>query len=133
MTKTPHNRTRMWGFRPIANAYVNPILKHLAAWLPTFAVLTHHGRRSGRVYQTPVNVFRRDDEYLFFLTYGSDVQWVQNVLAAGGCTIETGGRTVELTAPRLVTDPDLRPAPFFVGLVERWLAGASEYVAMRAR
>src|SRR5690606_894387 len=50
MSKTPPTRTRMWGFRPIANAYFNPTLKHLAAWLPTFADLTHRGRKTGRSY-----------------------------------------------------------------------------------
>jgi len=132
MPSMPHTRSRMWRFRDIANAYVNPILRHLASWLPTFAVLTHRGRKSGRAYQTPVNVFRRGDDYLFFLTYGSDAGWVKNVLATGTCSIETGGRTIQLTDPRLVTDPELRPAPLPVRLVERWIAGATQYIRMRA-
>jgi len=122
----------MWRFRHIVGRYVNPVTRPLARRLPSFAVLTHRGRKSGRLYTTPVNVFRRGDEYFFYLTYGSDVQWVKNVLAAGSCTIESGEQVVELVDPELVTDPRLRPAPPHVRFVERYLAGATQYVRMRA-
>jgi deazaflavin-dependent oxidoreductase (nitroreductase family) len=90
-----HGRTRLWRFRHAVSRYVNPLTRPVTARLPTFALLTHRGRRSGRSYRTPINVFRRGDNYFFFLTYGSDVQWVKNVLAAGSCSIETRGRIVE--------------------------------------
>jgi hypothetical protein len=77
-------------------------------------------------------VFRRGDAYFVFLTYGSDVQWVKNVLAAGSCSLETRGRVVELVEPELITDPELRPAPPHVRFVERRIAGATQYVRMRA-
>ena len=99
---------------------------------PGFAILTHRGRSTGRTYQTPINVFRRGDDYFFFLTYGSDAQWVKNVLAVGSCSIETRGRTVELTEPKLITDPDLRPAPPPVRFIERRIAGVTQYLRMRA-
>jgi hypothetical protein len=83
-------------------------------------------------YRTPINVFRRGDAYFFFLTYGSDAQWVKNVLAAGSCSLETRGRVVELVEPVLVNDPELRPAPPVVRFVERRIAGATEYLRMRA-
>lgn len=112
--------------------YVDPITRPLAKHLPSFAILTHRGRGSGRLYQTPINVFRRDSDYYFFLTYGSDVQWVKNVLAGGSCSIETRGRVVELIDPELVTDPELRTAPALARFVERRVAGATQYVRMRA-
>jgi hypothetical protein len=40
--------------------------------------------------------------------------WARNVLAAGSCTLERGGRQVELTAPRMLDISDgvtLVPAP----------------------
>jgi deazaflavin-dependent oxidoreductase (nitroreductase family) len=91
----------------------NRLTRHVAWWAPGFAIVTHVGRRSGRLYRTPVNIFRRDDRYVFALTYGKDSDWVRNVLAAGGCTVETRRTTVELTAPELVHDPQrsLVPAP----------------------
>jgi deazaflavin-dependent oxidoreductase (nitroreductase family) len=125
-------RTRMWRFRRIVARYVNPVTRPLARRLPTFAILTHRGRKSGRLYRTPMNVFRRGDDYFFYLTYGSDVQWVRNVLAAGSCSIETRGEVVELVEPELVTDPELLPAPPHVRFVERRIAGVTQYLRMRA-
>ena len=125
-------RTRMWGFRHFVNRYVNPVTRPAAKKLPSFAILTHRGRSTGHTYRTPVNVFRRGDEYFFFLTYGSDVHWVKNVLANGSCSIETRGRIVELVEPRLITDPELRPAPPHVRFIETRIAGVTQYLRMRA-
>ena len=72
---------------------------------------TNVGRRSGRLYRTPVTVFRRDDRYVFALTYGRDSDWVRNVLAAGGCEIETRRRMVVLTDPEVFTDTRRRSVP----------------------
>ena len=124
-------RTRVWRLRRVATRYVDPVLRPLARRLPAFGIVTHRGRKTGRVYHTPVNVFRRGETYLFFLTYGSDVQWVKNIIAAGTCSIETRGRVVRLTDPELVTDPELRPAPAVVRLIERRLAGVTQYLRMR--
>jgi hypothetical protein len=63
--------------------------------------------------------------------YGSDVDWVKNFLAAGSCSIETCGRIVELVEPELITDPELRPAPPHVRLVERRIACVTKYLKMR--
>ena len=50
---------------------------------PGMGVITHRGRRSGRIYETPVNVFRRSDGYVVALTYRAGADWVRNVLTAG--------------------------------------------------
>jgi deazaflavin-dependent oxidoreductase (nitroreductase family) len=122
----------MWRFRHVVHRYVNPITRPVAGKLPAFAILTHRGRRTGRTYRTPLNVFRRGNDYFFFLTYGSDVQWVKNILATGSCSIETRGQVVELVEPELITDPELRPAPPHVRFVERRIAGVTQYIRMRA-
>ena len=65
------------------------------------------------------------------LTYGSDAEWVKNVLAAGGCGIRTRGRDVRLTHPEVIVDPSrsLVPAPIrFIGR----LGNVTEFVRMRA-
>jgi deazaflavin-dependent oxidoreductase (nitroreductase family) len=67
-------------------------------------LIVHRGRRSGRRYETPVQVFPTDDGYVIALTYGPGADWTRNVLAAGGCELRTRGRTVRLTQPRLYTD-----------------------------
>jgi deazaflavin-dependent oxidoreductase (nitroreductase family) len=107
----------------------NHITRHIAGWLPGFAIVTHVGRRSGKTYRTPVNVFRDGGRFVFALTYGRDSDWVRNVVAAGSCALETRGRSVHLVGPELFTDPTRRivPAP------ARWILRAfdvSDFLAM---
>src|SRR5579859_602012 len=89
----------------------NRLTLPLAPHLPTFGVVVHTGRTTGRHFRTPVNVFARPDGFVVALTYGPDAQWVRNVLAAGGCTLETRGRRWRLTGPRLVHDERLQAVP----------------------
>jgi deazaflavin-dependent oxidoreductase (nitroreductase family) len=85
-------------------AGLNRITRHVAPWMPGLGIVVHRGRRSGRVYQTPVSVFPAEDGFVLALTYGPDADWVKNVLAAGGCQLRTRGRTVRLVSPRLFHD-----------------------------
>jgi len=98
----------------------NRLTRHVASWAPGFAIVTHVGRRSGRTYRTPVNVFRDDGRYVFALTYGRESDWVRNVLAAGGCEIETRRRNVRLEDPVLLVDPTRHAVP----RPARWILGA---------
>jgi deazaflavin-dependent oxidoreductase (nitroreductase family) len=72
--------------------------------MPGFGVVVHRGRRSGRLYQTPVNVFATEDGHVLALTDGPDTGWTKNVLAARGCELRTRGRAIRLTSPRLFHD-----------------------------
>ena len=85
-------------------AGLNRVTRRIAPWMPGFGVVMHRGRRSGRLYQTPVNVFVIEDGYVLALTYGPDTDWVKNVLAAGGCELRTRGRVIRLVSPRLFHD-----------------------------
>jgi deazaflavin-dependent oxidoreductase (nitroreductase family) len=89
-------------------AGLNRVTRHIAPLMPGFGVVIHRGRRSGRQYQTPVNVFPVDDGYVLALTYGPDTDWVRNVLAAGGCELRTRRRTIRLVSPRLFHDESRR-------------------------
>ena len=89
----------------------NRVTKPLAGRLPGFAVVTHTGRRSGRRYRTPVNLFRSGDGYVIAVTYGRDRDWVRNVMTAGRCEVRTRGRTIHLKDPFIVTDPSATPIP----------------------
>ncbi len=84
---------------------LNRVTRRIAPWAPGFGVVAHRGRRSGNSYETPVNVFPTATGVRIALTYGADADWVRNVLAAGGCQLRTGGRTLTLTAPKVVRDP----------------------------
>src|ERR1700730_2254544 len=85
-------------------AVTNRITTRFANRLPGFGILTHVGRKSGKVYRTPVNVFRAPDGFLIALTYGTHSEWVKNVLAAGGCQLETRGARYQLSSPTIVHD-----------------------------
>ena len=94
----------------------NPVVLRVAGHLPWFAILSHVGRKSRRVYRTPVNAFRTDGGYIIALTYGPESDWVKNVLAAGRCELLTRGRRVRPCDPRIETDPSKRWAPLPVRL-----------------
>jgi|SRR5206468_5086572 len=110
----------------------NPALGPLARRLPGFAIVSHVGRRSGRVHPTPVNLFRDQDRYVIALTYGSDSQWVRNVLAAGAVDLETRGRRLHLVEPEIVYDAQRSLVPKPVRHVLR-LANVSEFMLLRRR
>ena len=109
-------RTRLAFLRPFTTHVFNRFSRLFAGWLPGFGLLVYRGRTSGREYRTPMNVFRRADEYVFALTYGSDVQWVKNIRAAGACELVTRGRTVQLVEPVLFADPKRSAMPLPVRL-----------------
>ena len=89
-------------------AGLNRLTRHIAPWMPGFGVIVHRGRRSGRRYETPVNVFSAGHGYVIALTYGLETDWVKNVLAAGGCELRTRGHATRLTSPRLYHDESRR-------------------------
>src|ERR1700722_17032727 len=110
-------------------AFTNRITSLFAGWLPGFGILTHVGRKSGKVYRTPVNVFRASNGFIIALTYSSQSEWVKNVLAAGGCELKTRGRKYQLSAPKVVRDPSRKRFPFSVRLV-LGAGGANEYMEL---
>ena len=63
----------------------NRVTRPLAGRLPGFGIVSHVGRRSGRIYRTPVNVFR-DGDHVIALTYGAESDWVKNVIAAAAAS-----------------------------------------------
>jgi deazaflavin-dependent oxidoreductase (nitroreductase family) len=80
----------------------NPIQRLWAGRLPGFGILEHVGRKSGKPYRTPLNVFPTDDGVAVLLTFGPDRDWLKNIAAAGRCRIQRLGKTVDLTDPRVV-------------------------------
>ncbi|MDP8929886.1 MAG: nitroreductase family deazaflavin-dependent oxidoreductase [Actinomycetota bacterium] len=93
-------------------------------------VLTHVGRTSGKTYRTPLDAHPVERGYLFILVYGSESDWVRNVLAAGHARLTIGGEDVDLTSPRLVDEDQAWAAlPDTVKHPPRWL-GIREYLRM---
>ncbi|MCG5432335.1 nitroreductase family deazaflavin-dependent oxidoreductase [Mycobacterium sp. MYCO198283] len=84
--------------RQVVNRLVGPLSGHVPLW----SVVEHTGRRSGRVYRTPVTMFRTDDGVAILLPYGRDTDWVRNLRAAGGGRITMTGTTLGVSDPRVV-------------------------------
>ena len=129
MTEKPP-RPPLAVIRPFTTHVFNPISRRFARWLPWFGILDYPGRKSGKAYRTPLNVFRHGDEWVFALTYGSDVQWVKNVLAAGEATLEKRRRRIRLVDPVLIVDAERQLMPFPVRQV-LGLMRVSEFLRMR--
>jgi deazaflavin-dependent oxidoreductase (nitroreductase family) len=95
----------------------NRILSPFAIRLPGFAIVTNVGRKSGKVYRTPVNVFQERNGFLIALTYGKESGWVKNVLAAGHCQLETRRVSYNCAGPVVVHDPTRQRFPLLVRTV----------------
>ena len=108
---------------------LNRLSRHVAPHVPGFGVVEHRGRRSGRVYRTPINLFRTPDGVVIALPYGADADWVRNVIAAGGCTVIARGRTLHLANPRVYHDGLRRGMPPLVKRVLGWTR-VSEFLAL---
>ncbi|HUD36996.1 MAG TPA: nitroreductase family deazaflavin-dependent oxidoreductase [Streptosporangiaceae bacterium] len=82
----------------------NPMARALAGrrWFPLWAQVHHRGRKSGNEYAIPVAVLVKDDVFIIGLPWGPKTNWVQNVQAAGGCTIRWKGEDYRVTNPQLV-------------------------------
>lgn len=81
----------------------NPIQRLWAGWAPTFGILEHVGRKSGRPYRTPLTVFSTSDGVAILLTYGPNRDWLKNITAAGSARMKRHGRTFTVTDPRVVS------------------------------
>ena len=56
-----------------------------------FSLVRHVGRTSGKRYETPIIVAPAEGGFIAELTYGENVDWYRNVVAAGGCELVVGG------------------------------------------
>ncbi|BBX24115.1 peptidase [Mycolicibacter terrae] len=87
----------------------NPIQRMWAGWAPSFGILEHVGRRSGKPYRTPLSVFSTDDGVAILLTYGPDRDWLKNITAAGGAKLRRHGKTFAVTNPRVMSRDEAAP------------------------
>ncbi len=109
----------------------NPLIVHVAGLLPGMGIVIHVGRRTHRVYRTPVLVFRTKDGYRIALTYGRDSEWVKNALNHGAVRLVAMRREHELSEPEIVTDPHRQHVPG----PERWVLAmmrVSDFIDFRA-
>jgi deazaflavin-dependent oxidoreductase (nitroreductase family) len=98
--------------------------------VPLYAVIEHRGRRSGRLYATPVAARPTRDGFIVPMAFGEQADWYQNTVAAGGCVIRWRGMTYHLVEPEMVDFAIARQA---FNPVERLLAPlfSKQYVRLR--
>ena len=56
-----------------------------------FSLVRHVGRKTGKTYETPLILARLGDDFVAELTYGPEVSWYQNIVAAGHCAVVFDG------------------------------------------
>lgn len=78
-----------------------------------FGILEHVGRRSGKQYRTPLNVFSAEVDgrpgVAILLTYGPDRDWLKNLTAAGHGRMQRYGQTFGVAEPQVVTKAEAAP------------------------
>lgn len=94
------------------NKYVlNPAMLLLAGRRHWYAaVLRHTRRKSGKSYATPVVADRvAGDGFILPLPYGTGVDWLRNVLAAGEATITVDGQAYDVIEPEVIDAESAAP------------------------
>ncbi|KAA0081678.1 nitroreductase [Mycolicibacterium sp. P9-64] len=82
---------------------LNPLMMNLAGRKHWYAaVIRHTGRRSGKRYATPVVADRVAGGFILPLPYGTGVDWLRNVLAAGRANLTVAGETFDVFDPEII-------------------------------
>lgn len=63
-----------------------------------FSLVRHVGRKSGKTYETPIMLARVPEGFIAELTYGEDVNWYRNIVAAGRCEVFVDGQWHQVSA-----------------------------------
>jgi deazaflavin-dependent oxidoreductase (nitroreductase family) len=85
----------------------NRLMSRLVGKIPNLAILHHQGRKSGNPYHVPIMALPLGDSVAIALTYGTDVDWLKNIMAMNGCTVTSADREWTLTSPRIVRGAEL--------------------------
>lgn len=102
------NRTILRGVRNVNRVLFNPRQMKSAGTAGAYAsVVRHRGRRSGVTYETPVVVREYGDDLVVVLPYGTQADWIKNVLAAGEAQILSDGEEWNVDGVQLIETSDL--------------------------
>jgi len=90
----------------------NKVLIHIAGKkFGHFAILSHTGRKSGVLYRIPIIAEPLSGGFVIALTYGRKVDWYENIIAKGSCSIRWKNKDYPLVNPRFI-DPEVGVAAF---------------------
>lgn len=103
LTRAMRNRTLRERIRRFNRGTLNPLTLRIAGNRSRiYAALHHTGRRSGRAYSTPVVAEPLGDGFIIPLPYGTDVDWLRNVLAVGSCSLTWNETEYQLDHPEII-------------------------------
>jgi deazaflavin-dependent oxidoreductase (nitroreductase family) len=74
--------------------------------IPIWAVVRHRGRRSGKMYATPIAIRPTPDGFVLPLPWGEGTDWCRNLRAAGGGVVRFGGAEIEVNSPEIIDTAD---------------------------
>jgi deazaflavin-dependent oxidoreductase (nitroreductase family) len=99
--------------------------------IPIWAVVRHRGRRSGKLYSTPIAIRPTPDGFVLPLPWGEGTDWCRNVRAAGGGVVHWGDADIEVNGPEVIDTADALPhfAAFMRPLVQR--IGIKKFLRVR--
>lgn len=89
---------------------LNPAMLTVAGRRYWYAsTIQHTGRKSGKRYTTPIVAVPVTDGLVVPLPYGTGVDWLRNVRAAGSATITCKGQTYHVVRPEVVDESVVEP------------------------
>lgn len=133
-TKDRSRRTTKDRVRQFNKHVLNPVMLRLAGRKHWYAsAIGHTGRKSGRAYTTPVVADRVPDGFVVPLPYGTGVDWVRNIFAAGTATLRAGGTTYTVAEPRIIdaAEAATRVSPAHARVWRRF--GIAHYLELKIR
>jgi len=88
----------------VINKFVtNKILIHISGKkFGHLVILSHVGRKSGKLYRIPIIAEPINNGFVVALTYGKNVDWYANVMAKGSCSIRWKNKEYSLIHPELI-------------------------------
>ena len=100
--------TRALGLIKRFNKYVlNPVMLQFSGRSGPSAIVHHLGRRSGTPYATPVIAHQTHQDVIIPLPYGTEVDWLRNLRAAGQAVVDLEGRSLQVNGPVIVDIDDV--------------------------
>ena len=91
----------------LAARFVNPVVLLIAgkSWNPIVGILHHRGRRTGRMYASPVGMRPTGSGFVIPLTFSESSAWYRNALASEGADITYGGHRYHAATPEVIDFP----------------------------
>lgn len=114
-------------------ALINPLILLVAGrrWMPILGVLHHRGRRSGRMFATPLGMRPLGNTFVMPRTFGENAGWYLNVQAAAWCVVTYRGHDYTLIEPEIVDYETAAPAFPRYELLQFRAIGINEYLRLR--